>query len=214
MHERPRSGTSLMALMARIETMTPKLHVCLLAALMPFAVCNFLHSTVVPRATTVSAVTQQQQSAQLAPEAADSKAATPAPADDENLSLNDQVIQDVLEPLRTGIETQNIKQVLSIFDKTQLTGFSNMQSQLRAFIRQYAEIHFRYQILQATAEKDHGSATAEIDMDALPYEITQVPARRSVQMRFQLQLEPKGWKVVSFSPSDFFSLNAPGADIR
>jgi hypothetical protein len=26
-------------------------------------------------------------------------------------------------------------------------------------------------------------------------------------MRFQLKLEPKGWRVLSFSPSDFFSLS-------
>jgi hypothetical protein len=32
----------------------------------------------------------------------------------------------------------------------------------------------------------------------------QVPVRRSVQMRFQLKLEPKGWKVTGFSPADFF----------
>ncbi len=203
-----------MILMSIILLARPSLRVCLFSAVLPLAMCNFLHSTVVPQAGRISALAQQQQSAPPASEAQDSKAAAPAPADDEKLSLNDQIIQDVLEPLRTGIETQNIQKILSIFDKQQLTGFSNMQSQLRAFIRQYSEIHFRYQILQATAEKDHGSATAEIDMDALPYQITQVPARRSVQMRFQLQLEPKGWKVVSFSPSDFFSLNAPGADIR
>ena len=203
-----------MILMPRILSLRRVLRVCVTSTLMPLALCTCSQSAVVARPATISAITAQQQSAPPASDADDPKAAAPRPADDEKLGLDDQIIQDVLEPLRSGIETQNIQMILSVFDKQQLTGFSNMQSQLRAFIRQYAEIHFRYQILQATAEKDHGSATAEIDMDALPYEVTQTPARRSVQMRFQLQLEPKGWKVVSFSPSDFFSLNAPGADIR
>jgi len=41
-------------------------------------------------------------------------------------------------------------------------------------------------------------------MDALPYQEMQVPVRRSVQMRLQLKLGPKGWKVTGFSPAGFF----------
>ena len=44
-------------------------------------------------------------------------------------------------------------------------------------------------------------------MDAMPYTMTEMPTRRSVQMRFQLKQEAKGWKVLGFSPSDFFSLD-------
>ncbi len=92
--------------------------------------------------------------------------------------------------------------------------YSTLQGQLRAFLNQYAEVHFRYQILQVTADNDHGSATAEIEMDALPYEVTQVAVRRSVQMRFQLKQEAKGWKVVSFTPSDFFGMGFNRADAK
>jgi hypothetical protein len=80
-----------------------------------------------------------------------------------------------------------------------------LQQQLNAFYLLYNEVRFRYQLLQVEADKDHGSATAEVTMDALPYQEMQVPVRRNVQMRFQLKLEPKGWKVTGFSPADFFS---------
>jgi len=132
----------------------------------------------------------------------------------EKLSLSDQVIQQVLEPLRTGIEAQNIRQVLSVFDKEEFPSYANLQEQLKAFFRQYAEVRFRYQILQVTADNDHGSATADLEMDALPYDVTETPARRSVQMRFQMKLEAKGWKVTAFSPADFFSLRFSRADMR
>jgi hypothetical protein len=140
---------------------------------------------------------------------APSKSAAPeqGAAEDEPLSLSDQVIQDVLEPLRTGMETQNIKQVMSIFDTGEMSNYGNLQQQVSAFLRQYQAVRFRYQVLQATAQNDHASATAELDMDAMPYQASMIEARRSVQMRFQLKQEPKGWRVVGFSPSDFFSLS-------
>ncbi len=183
----------------------PKTGYCqaLHAALLVVLLCNNLHSLPLPRTGATLASPQQQKPEE--PTAPKSEEASP-PAD-SGLSVSDQVIQDVLEPLRVGMETQNVSQVLSVFDKRELAGYRNLPSQLRAFFQQYDEVRFRYQILQAAADKDHASTTAEIDMDALPYQATQVPARRSVQMRFQLKLEPKGWKVVSFIPADFFAVD-------
>jgi hypothetical protein len=143
--------------------------------------------------------------------APDSSQSSPPP--DEKLSLSDQVVQDVLEPLHIGVSIQNVTQVMSVFDKQTMPGYSSLQGQFRAFFGLYSEVDFHYQILQVTADKDHGSATAEIEMDAIPYELTQISERRSAQMRFQLKLTAKGWKVVGFTPADFFSptFNRPGA---
>jgi hypothetical protein len=147
---------------------------------------------------TASAGSQEQSHADSATKSDDK--------DPQPLSLSDQLIQQVLEPLRTGMETQDVSQVLSVFDRQEMSGYGDLQSQLRAFFHMYDEVRFRYQLLQATADGDHGSATAELDMDALPYEPTQTAARRSVQMRFQLKQSPKGWKVVGFTPADFFGV--------
>ena len=125
---------------------------------------------------------------------------------EQRLTLSDQLIRDVLEPLRRGMETQNITMVLAIFDNKELDSYADLQGQLRAFLHQYSEVRFRYQIMQVTAEAGRGSATADVQMDAIPYESTVVPARRSAQMRFQLKLVGKVWKVSGFSPADFFSV--------
>ena len=170
----------------------------LLAVSVLAAMCNVLHVPMV-----MAGVPQQQQSQAAAGTTASSDSA----ASDEKLTLSDQIVQDVLEPLRTGVETQNIKQILSVFDKPEFSGYGDLEQQLRAFYRQYEQVNFRYQILQAAIDKDHASATAEIDMDAMPYTVTVIPARRSVQMRFQLKQDGKSWKIVGFSPSDFFSLD-------
>lgn len=121
-------------------------------------------------------------------------------------SIGDEVIQQVLEPLRTGLTTQNIQQILSVFDKQELDSYSDLEGQLGAFFQQFEKVNFRYQLLQVTADDNRGSATVDMDMDALPYGVTQVATRRSVQMRLRLKLGPKGWKIAGFTPGDFFNV--------
>jgi len=150
-------------------------------------------SAVVPAA-------QQQSSTQESSPAPDAQ----SPVNAGGLTLGEQVSKDVLEPLRIGIVSQNIQKALSVFDQKELNSYAELQGQLNAFFQLYNEVRFRYQLLQVEADKDHGTATAEVEMDALPYQEMQVPVRRSVQMRFQLKLEPKGWKVTGFSPAGFF----------
>ncbi|HKD84617.1 MAG TPA: hypothetical protein VKB58_07705 [Terriglobales bacterium] len=157
----------------------------------------------------VSPAAQEQQSEQHSTEPAGSDARS-----GKGLSLSDQVIQGILEPLRTGMVTQNIQMVLSIFDKKELDNYSDLQGQLRAFFQTYDEVRLRYQILQVTADQGTGSMTAMVEMDALPYGASQVPARRSAQMRFQIKLKGTAWKVTSFRPSDFFGLGYNRTDVQ
>jgi hypothetical protein len=144
----------------------------------------------------------QQSAAQGSSSAPDAS----SPVNAEGITLGEQVSKDVLEPRRIGMEAQNIKKVLSVFDQKELSSYADLQGQLNAFFQLYNEVRFRYQLLQVEADKDRGSATAEVEMDALPYQAMQVPVRRSVQMRLQLKLGPKGWKVAGFSPSGFFGV--------
>ena len=132
-----------------------------------------------------------------------------APPADQPTNVSDQVIQQVLEPLEAGIQGHNLQLTLSVFDSKELTGYSDFEGQLRAFFGQFDEIRFRYQLLQVSADQDRASAVAEMDMDAQPYDVTQPPVRRSVQMRLQLKREAKGWKIVAFTPGDFFNVEYP-----
>jgi hypothetical protein len=121
------------------------------------------------------------------------------------LSLSELVIRDVLEPLQRGIEEHNLAQVLTVLDDQETPDYAQLRDQMRAFFSQYEAVRFRYKLLQATAEKDHGVAIAEIDMAAIPADETQLVVQRTTQMRFQLKLGTKGWKLIGFKPSDFFT---------
>jgi len=128
------------------------------------------------------------------------------PAGQQSQTVGDQVVQQVLEPLRTGMEAENIQLVLSVFDKSEMNSYSNLERQLQAFCQQFSEVNFRYRLLQAAAENNRGSAIAEMQMDALPYDATLVPVRRSVQARLQLKQDAKRWRIVGFTPADFFAV--------
>lgn len=149
------------------------------------------------------------QSGQQASE--NDKAQKPAPAPQpeaappERLEFSDNVVHDVLETLQSGIQSHSLTKVLSVFDPEAMPDYPTVRDQFRAFFVQYNVLQFRYKLLQATADKSGGSATAEIDIDATPEDENLMPLRRSTQMRFQLKQTAKGWKVIGFTPADFFA---------
>ena len=94
---------------------------------------------------------------------------------------------------------------MEIFDQQNMKNYAQFHDQMVAFFRRYDSVHFRYQLLQVTSDKDAGFAIASIDMDADPSDILPTPQRRSTQMRFQMTRTPKGWKIVALKPADFFN---------
>jgi hypothetical protein len=146
-----------------------------------------------------------QEPSQTAPDQAAQSAGQTAP---QPLDLQEAVARDVLEPLQAGIRTQNLKQVLSVFDAQSFPEFAQFRDQLRAFLDHYYVLQFRYKIQQGTAteEGSRASVTCEADIDATPLDPGQVPLRRSTQIRFQLKQTPNGWRISGLMPSDFFAL--------
>ncbi len=147
-------------------------------------------------------LTQLLAQSQPPPAAPPDKSQTP---DEEELDLNDQVIRDVFGPLQRGMQSHNLYQVLATFDEQGTSDYAQIRDQLRAFFYQYDEIRFRYKLLQVTSDKDHASAVAEVQVDATPADPSQVTLRRETQMRFRMNLGHKGWRLVGFSPPDFFT---------
>ena len=145
-----------------------------------------------------TAVAQAPQSP--APEQEQADTSGPQP-----LTLTEQVIQDVLGPLQRGIEEHNVAQVLAVFDPQETPDYAQLRDQMRAFFSQNDAVRFRYKVLQVTSEKDHGFAIAEIDMAATPGDETKLTVQRSTQMRFEIKLGAKGWKLTGFKPGDFFA---------
>jgi hypothetical protein len=128
-----------------------------------------------------------------------------AQAQSQQLDISDIVARDVLEPLQEGIQTQNLKQVISVFDAPSFSDFPQLRDRIKALLGSYAVLQFRYKILQITSDNGHASLICEVDLDATPSDDGQVPMRRSTQLRLQLKETPKAWRISAFAPSDFFA---------
>jgi hypothetical protein len=120
--------------------------------------------------------------------------------------LSDELIKDVLSDFQHGFETHNLSKVLSVFDAEAMPDFSQFRDQMVAYFRLHESFKLRYQLLQVNADKDIGTATADIEMDEDPLDTLPTPKRRSTQMRFQIKRTPKGWRIIGLRPMDFFGV--------
>jgi hypothetical protein len=118
--------------------------------------------------------------------------------------LSDEVIKDVLSDFQRGFETHNLDKVLRVFDADAMADFSQFRDQMVAYFRLHESFKLRYQLLQVNADKDLGTATADIEMDEDPLDTLPTPKRRSTQMRFQIQHTPRGWRIIGLRPMEFF----------
>jgi len=132
-------------------------------------------------------------------------AGQPPALPDASVDLSDEVVRDVLSGFQRGFETHNLDKVLNLFDPQGMRDYAQFRDQMVAFFRLHDSVKLRYQLLQVTADKDLGSATADIEMDEDPSDTLPTPQRRSTQMRFQLKRGAKGWKIIGLRPADFFS---------
>ena len=160
-------------------------------------ICNFLLLASPAKAQTAPGSQQEQATPNNTPSHSGSS--------DQASDFSEQIIREVLGKLHDGMQAHNLEEILSVFDPQITPNFPELRDQMRAFLTQYDGIEFRYKLLQVSSEKENGYATCDIDLDAVATDDSQMPIRRSVQMRFQLRRGAKEWKVVGFKPADFFS---------
>jgi hypothetical protein len=127
------------------------------------------------------------------------------PTPTQALELSDEVVRDVLTNFQRAIETRNFDRLLDTFDRESMKDFPEVREEFAAFFRLHDNIKFRYQLLQATADKDVAFATTDVDMDAEPRDDLPTEQRRSTQMRFQMKQTSKGWRIIGIKPMDFFA---------
>ncbi len=141
--------------------------------------------------------------AQDAPPATGSTQSPPSTA--VPLDLSDEVVRDVFVEFQRAIESSNLDHLLGTFDPDATPDYPQIRQQFAAFFRLHDNIKFRYQLLQVTADKDVAFATADLEMDAQPADDLPTEQRRTTQMRFQMKLTPKGWRLTGLKPMDFFT---------
>jgi len=115
------------------------------------------------------------------------------------------VANSVLNDLRDGLEGHTQRLMLSAFDADKMDGYLQFEDQIEAFFNKYTSFNVYFRIAQSATEGPKGIVLVDIQLEEIPRGNASPPIRKSGQMRFELERGKKGWKIVDFSPRNFFS---------
>jgi len=115
------------------------------------------------------------------------------------------VASSVLNDLRDGLEGHTQRLMLSAFDADKMDGYLEFEDQIEAFFNRYSTFTVYFRIAQTATDGPKGIALVDIQLEEIPRGSASPPIRRNGQIRFELERGKKGWKIVDFSPRNFFS---------
>lgn len=115
------------------------------------------------------------------------------------------VASNVLNGLRDGLEGHTPRRMLSAFDADKMDGYLEFEDQIQALFNRYESFRVYFRIVQSATDGPKGIVLLEIQLEEIPRGATSPPGRKNGQMRFELERGRRGWKIVDFSPRNFFS---------
>ena len=115
------------------------------------------------------------------------------------------VANSVLNDIRDGLEGHTQRLMLSAFDADKMDGYLQFEDQIEAFFNKYSTFSVYFRIAQTATDGPKGIALVDIQLEEIPRGSASPPIRKNGQMRFELERGKKGWKIVDFSPRNFFS---------
>jgi hypothetical protein len=116
--------------------------------------------------------------------------------------FSEDVAKQVLSQVRAALQGHSPRQMLATFDKDNMDGYYALEDRLYSWFNQNDSFNAFFRILQTSTEKDRGVALVEWQIEAVPR--SGPPVRREGQVKFVFATGKDGWKIVDFTPRDFF----------
>jgi hypothetical protein len=123
---------------------------------------------------------------------------------DTDKVFNTRVANDVLGQIRDGLEGHSRRLMLSAFDADKMDGYLTFEDQIESYFNRYSAFRVRFQIANVTVEGTKGVVLVDTELEQIP-DNGGSPQRKRGQLRFELELGKKGWRVVDFRDRSFFS---------
>jgi len=123
---------------------------------------------------------------------------------DTSTVFNERVANDVLGQIRDGLEGHSRRLMLSAFDSDKMDGYLSFEDQIDAFFNRYEGFRVHFRIANVTVEGTKGVVLVDADLEEIPA-AGGSPQRKRSQLRFELEMGRKGWRVVDFRDRGFFS---------
>lgn len=124
---------------------------------------------------------------------------------DTSAVFNERIANDVLGQIRDGLEGHSRRLMLSAFDSDKMDGYLSFEDQIDAFFERYDSFRVRFRISNVAIEGTKGIVLVDTEMEETPRGGAAPPQRKRAQLRFELELGRKGWRVVDFRDRGFFS---------
>ncbi len=112
-------------------------------------------------------------------------------------------VEGVFRQIRDGLEGHSQRAMLRAFDGERMEGFLSFQDQLESFFSEYSDLRVNIRIVQSTIENDKAAVTANFTLEETSR--AGQTTRKEGRLSFELEHTKKGWKIVDFSPRNFFS---------
>ncbi len=116
--------------------------------------------------------------------------------------FSEDVAKQGLSQIREGLQGHNPRQVLAVFDKEKMNGYFAFEDRMYSYVNRYDAFSAFFRILQSSSENERGIVLAEWQVEATP--ASGPPVRREGQVKFEFAAGKDGWKIVDFTPRDFF----------
>jgi hypothetical protein len=126
------------------------------------------------------------------------------PSQSAPAAFDERSAAEVLGTIRDGLEAHSQRLFLSAFDADKMDGFLTFQDQIEAYFTRYEGFRVSLHILQTSEENNRGVILADFQLESEPRGGGRI-SRRQGQLRFEVERNAKGWKIVDFNPRGFFS---------
>jgi hypothetical protein len=114
--------------------------------------------------------------------------------------FDEGVADQVLSTLSEGLETQDERLILSVFDPDKMPGYGAFASQIHTLLDQYDNFRVRYRIRDTALQGERGIVLIDLQLEATSSDDSETPVRNNAQVRVEFERAGKAWKIVDFQP--------------
>jgi hypothetical protein len=134
----------------------------------------------------------------------DDKSSGSQDAIDTSRIFTERIASDVIGRIRDGLEGHSRRLMLSAFDDDKMDGYLSFEDQIDSFFNRYEAFRVHFRIANVAIEGQKGVVLVDAEMEETPA-AGGSPLRKRTQLRFELELGRKGWRVVDVRDRGFFS---------
>lgn len=134
----------------------------------------------------------------------DDKSSGSQDAIDTSRVFPERIANDVVGTVRDGLEGHSMRLMLSAFDGDKMDGYLSFEDQIENYFHRYEAFRVHFRVANVAIEGTKGVILVDAQLEQTPAN-GGMPARKSSQLRFEIELGKKGWRIVDMRDRGFFS---------